>query len=49
MPPEITVLDGTTNIASGQTTPISLGSVVHNAAGPSETFTIRNDGDQTLT
>ena len=49
MPPEITVLDGTTNITSGKTTPIELGSAVHNAAGPSKTFTIRNDGDQTLT
>ena len=49
MPPEITVLNGTTDITSGKTTPIDLGSAVHNAAGPSKTFTIRNDGDQTLT
>ena len=49
IPPEITVLDGTTSIVSGQTTPINLGSAVHNAAGPSKTFTIRNDGDQPLT
>ena len=49
IPQEITVLDGTTNIVSGQTTPINLGSAVHNATGPSKTFTIHNDGDQTLT
>ena len=50
VPPEITVLDGTTSIVSGQTTPINVGSAVHNATtGPSQTFTIRNDGDQTLT
>ena len=48
MPPEITVLDGTTNITSGQTTPIDLGSAVRDMAGPTATFTIRNDGDQTL-
>ena len=48
MPPEITVLNGTTDITSGKTTPIDLGAV-HNAVGPANTFTIRNDGDQTLT
>ena len=49
IPQEITVLDGATSIVSGQTTPINFGSAVHNATGPSKTFTIRNDGDQTLT
>ena len=49
MPPEITVLNGTTEITSGKTTPINLGSAVHDAAGPTMAFTIRNDGDQTLT
>ena len=45
----VAVLDGTTTIINGQTTPIDLGSAVHNAAGPSETFTIRNDGLQSFT
>ena len=49
IPQEITVLDGSTSIISGQTTPINLGSAAHNATGPSQTFTIHNDGDQTLT
>jgi hypothetical protein len=47
--PEITILDGSTEIVSGQTTPIDFGSVVHNAAAASKTFTICNDGEQTLT
>jgi hypothetical protein len=48
LPPEITVIDGTKNIVSGSTTPIRLGTAVHNAAGAAKTFTIRNDGNQTL-
>ena len=34
IPPEITVLDGTTNIVSGQTTPIDVGSAMHNGPVP---------------
>ena len=49
MSPEIAVQDGTTPITSGQTTPIDVGSAVHNATGPVKTFTIRNVGDHTLT
>ena len=45
----VTVLNGTTSIANGQTIPIDFGSVPHNAADPSKTFTIRNDGKLTLT
>ena len=48
VPPEITVLDGALVIVDGQTAPIDLGSAVHNAAGASKTFTIRNDGDENL-
>ena len=47
--PEIAVLDGSTEIASGPTTLIDIGSAFGGKAGPSKTFTIRNDGDQTLT
>ena len=46
---EITVLDGTTVIVCGQTTPIDIGSMWQRGVSPSKTFTIRNDGDQTLT
>ena len=48
LPPEISVFDGPTNITSGQTTSIDLGSAARGMVAPSETFTIRNDGDQTL-
>jgi hypothetical protein len=47
--PEITVLDRFTIIGNGQATPIGLGSTVVGAAGPGQTFTIRNDGGRTLT
>ncbi|MDP6380042.1 MAG: choice-of-anchor D domain-containing protein, partial [Phycisphaerae bacterium] len=48
--PEIVVLDdGAGDIADGETTPFDIGSAVHFAGGPSRTFTIRNDGQQTLT
>ena len=49
IPADITILDGTTVLTSGQTTAIALGSSAHKATGASKTFTIRNDGDQTLT
>jgi cyclophilin family peptidyl-prolyl cis-trans isomerase len=47
--PEITVLNGTTVISSGATTPIDLGSAYYLQAGTSVTLTIRNDGGQLLT
>jgi ribosomal protein S16 len=46
--PEITVLNGSTIVFSGNTTAINLGSVLRNATGSSITLTIRNDGGQTL-
>lgn len=46
--PEISVQDGATDIISGQTTPIDIGSAFGGKVGPSKVFTIRNDGDQTL-
>ena len=49
LPSDITILDGTTVLTSGQTTAIALGSSAHKATGATKTFTIRNDGDQTLT
>jgi cyclophilin family peptidyl-prolyl cis-trans isomerase len=49
LPPEITVLNGTTILFSGDATALNLGSVLHNATTPSITLTIRNDGGQTLT
>ena len=48
LPPKINVFDGSNAIANGQTTPIDLGNGVRNLAGPKVTFTIHNDGDQTL-
>ena len=47
--PEIVVLDGITNIRSGQSAPIDFGIVGQGAASPSKTFTIRNDGEMALT
>lgn len=47
--PEITVLRNTTNIADGATTPIDFGTVQAGATPPTITFTVRNDGNQTLT
>lgn len=51
LPQEITVLEGTTSITSGQTTPINFGTVAQGATGPTltKTFTIRNDGGLPLT
>ena len=48
LPPKIDVFDGSTAITNGQTTPIDVGNGVRNLAGPKVTFTIQNDGDQTL-
>ncbi len=47
--PEITVRDGPVDIADGQIAPIDFGSASPQAAGPTRTFTVRNDGDATLT
>ena len=47
--PEITVLDGLAEIADGETAAIDVGSASPGAAGPTRTFTVRNDGDATLT
>ena len=49
LPSDITILDGNTVLTDGQTTAINVGNAAHNATGASKTFTIRNDGDQTLT
>ena len=49
IPAEITILDGDTVLSDGETTAIDLGSAAHNATGVTKTFTIRNDGDETLT
>ena len=49
LPSDITILDGNTILTNGQTTAINVGNAAHNATGVSKTFTIRNDGDQTLT
>ncbi len=47
--PEITVLDGGTNIADGSTDPIDLGVGVLSQNGLTRTFTVRNDGTSRLT
>jgi P pilus assembly chaperone PapD len=47
-PSEVTVLLGPNNITDGQATPIDFGSVGQGQTGPSLTFTVRNDGSQTL-
>ncbi len=49
LPPEITVLLGSTVITDGQSTAIDFGSVVQSQTGPTKTFTVRNDGGSTLT
>src|SRR5262249_51240636 len=46
--PEISVLDGATPINSGSSAVIDLGSVPRGDAGPTHTFTVRNDGDESL-
>lgn len=46
--PDITVLDAGVSIASGSTTPIDFGNAVRRQTGPTRTFTIRNDGSDTL-
>jgi hypothetical protein len=48
MSQELTVLNDTTVVDNDQTAAIRVGTATHNASGPSKTFTIRNDGDQTL-
>ena len=48
VPPEITVLLGTTRITSDQPIPIDFGTAVLGMTGSSKTFTIRNDGKLTL-
>ena len=47
--PEITVLDGTAEITSGQPAPVYIGFAQQGDPPPSKTFTIRNDGNQPLT
>jgi hypothetical protein len=47
-PPEIVVTVGGNNVKDGQGTAIDFGSVVQGQPGPSKTFTVRNDGGQTL-
>jgi hypothetical protein len=46
--PEIQVLQGTTDIADGLTTPVDFGSVVQKAVGISRTFTVKNTGNGNL-
>jgi len=46
--PEITVLIGSDVITDGQATPIDFGTVEVGGAGATRTFTVRNDGRQTL-
>ncbi len=46
--PEVTVTQNSTNIADGQASAINFGNVNSNTTGPSLTFTVTNDGDQTL-
>jgi len=46
--PEITVLDAGVSITSGSTTPIDFGNAVRRQKGPTRTFTIRNEGSDTL-
>jgi hypothetical protein len=48
-PPEIRVQLGAANVSDGQTTPIDFGNVQQGQTGPELTFTVFNDGDQTLT
>jgi RHS repeat-associated protein len=53
-PPEVTVLGNDRSIADGSTTPSTadhtdFGSVEKNGVGPTRTFTVRNDGGETLT
>lgn len=47
-PAKISVWAGTTEIIDGQTTPIFIGAAWASDSQPSRTFTIRNDGEQTL-
>ncbi|MCC6579196.1 MAG: choice-of-anchor D domain-containing protein [Phycisphaeraceae bacterium] len=47
--PEVIVRQGSTDIADGEDTPISFGSVVQNATAPTITFTVRNSGSAVLT
>jgi hypothetical protein len=49
MSAEITVLDGGAILESGDTSAVSVGTAAHNSQGVTKTFTIRNDGDETLT
>jgi len=46
--PEVTVKVGSTNITDGQNQKISFGTATQNQTGPTKTFTVTNDGDQTL-
>jgi len=47
--PDITVRNESADIVDGQTAAIDFGSASPDAAGPTRTFTVRNDGDATLT
>ena len=47
--PEITLLDGFTNIADGSAVPIDFGFATQGLTAPTRTFTVRNDGSDTLT
>jgi hypothetical protein len=47
--PEISVLNGGAEIVSGTTIPIDFGNVTQGVAGTTRTFSISNDGDDTLT
>jgi hypothetical protein len=47
--PEIAVFNGAAEIVSGTTTAIDFGTVAQSTLGPTRTFTIENDGDDTLT
>jgi hypothetical protein len=47
--PEVTVLDGFSNIADGSLGPVDFGTAVQAGTAPTRTFTVRNDGNATLT
>ena len=47
--PMITVLNGSTMLVNGATTPIPFGTAYLKKTGSSITFTVRNDGSQTVT
>ncbi|MFH1177122.1 MAG: immune inhibitor A domain-containing protein [Acidobacteriota bacterium] len=47
--PEVTVLQGSTEIPDGQTAPVGFGNAAQGEAGPTKVFTVKNLGTATLT